>query len=360
MNLNKEQQEIVNATEPFIIVNSCAASGKTTALTQRIAHLIDNGANPDKIVVITFTNQAAAMLKERLGARKIGEMYIGTIHGYCARLLSRGKVQISSILENEKFDELFEKIEENPWCVEEVDYLFVDEAQDCTIEQFDFFDLINPHNRLYVGDFHQAIYGFSGGSVKTFLEYTKRKDVKIYNLFRNYRNAPSILNFARSIIKVNGRAYLDRSISEVKDKNGIVVLDDNIPSTLLGIIKEIQKQENFKDWFILCRYNSQVAIVQSLFTRYNVPFDSFKQSELSHSDLRKKMEADTVKILTIHSSKGLECENVVVIGATTRNAEETCVAYVGATRAKSKLYWLKEVPKSKRKTKSYEFASWET
>ena len=168
MTLNKEQQEIVNATEPFIIVNSCAASGKTTALTQRIAHLIDNGANPDKIVVITFTNQAASMLKERLGARKIGEMYIGTIHGYCARLLSRGKVQISSILEDEKFDELFEKIGENPWCIEEVDYLFVDEAQDCTIEQFDFFDLINPHNRLYVGDFHQAIYGFSGGSVKTF------------------------------------------------------------------------------------------------------------------------------------------------------------------------------------------------
>ena len=52
-----------------------------------------------------------------------------------------------------------------------------------------------------------------------------------------------------------------------------------------------------------------------------------------------KMKENTVKILTIHSSKGLESKNVIVMGARYYNDEEKRVAYVAATRARDRLYW---------------------
>ena len=51
------------------------------------------------------------------------------------------------------------------------------------------------------------------------------------------------------------------------------------------------------------------------------------------------MRENTVKVLTIHTAKGLEADNVVVIGARNRDVEEKCVSYVAATRARNLLVW---------------------
>ena len=59
------------------------------------------------------------------------------------------------------------------------------------------------------------------------------------------------------------------------------------------------------------------------------------------------MARDTVKVLTIHTSKGLERKNVVVIGARFYNTDERCVSYVAATRAIDKLIWVTNKPKKK-------------
>jgi superfamily I DNA/RNA helicase len=60
------------------------------------------------------------------------------------------------------------------------------------------------------------------------------------------------------------------------------------------------------------------------------------------------MKADTVKVLTIHSAKGLEADNVIVIGPKFYNLEERCISYVAATRARNNLYWTK-MPNKTRK-----------
>ena len=70
------------------------------------------------------------------------------------------------------------------------------------------------------------------------------------------------------------------------------------------------------------------------------------------SILKDKMNEDTVKVLTIHTAKGLEADNVVVIGARFRDIEERCVSYVAATRARNLLVWT-ESNKNKRPKAAY-------
>ena len=64
--LSKAQQKIVNATENKIVVVASAAAGKTTVLTERVRHLLEKGIDPQKIVLITFTNAAAEEMASRL------------------------------------------------------------------------------------------------------------------------------------------------------------------------------------------------------------------------------------------------------------------------------------------------------
>jgi DNA helicase-2/ATP-dependent DNA helicase PcrA len=77
---------------------ACAGSGKTETVAQRVSALIDEGAAPESIVAFTFTERAALELKDRILKRvkekkgaafldRLGPMYVGTIHGYCFRLL---------------------------------------------------------------------------------------------------------------------------------------------------------------------------------------------------------------------------------------------------------------------------------
>ncbi|KPU45939.1 ATP-dependent DNA helicase PcrA [Oxobacter pfennigii] len=91
--LNKEQREAVLTTDGPLLILAGAGSGKTRVLTYRIAHLIlDKNEYPGSIMAITFTNKAAGEMKERIH-RLIGEvtneMWIGTFHSICMRILRR-------------------------------------------------------------------------------------------------------------------------------------------------------------------------------------------------------------------------------------------------------------------------------
>ena len=116
-----------------------AGSGKTEVVSQRVADLLAEGVRPDAIVAFTFTERAAAELKERIEARvtarlgaealdRLNGLFVGTIHSYCFRLLQQHVPKY----------ETYDVLDENQLAA------FVSrEARRLNVRQFD------PNNRLF-------------------------------------------------------------------------------------------------------------------------------------------------------------------------------------------------------------------
>ena len=350
MELSKIQKEIVEAKEPYILVNSCAGSGKTRCLVHRLQYLLNIGVAPSKIVAITFTNAAAEEILERI-ARPVG-LFVGTIHSYANQLLLMGGVDTADILDKEQFDKLFSRIKKHPDCIKEVEYLLLDEGQDSTAQQFEFaLKTVNPKNWMIFSDHRQSIYRFAGATPDYILNLMDSPEVTTYDLTENYRNAPEILDFAKKQIRPLGIDYLDHSVPMREVSGRVITIDysgEGIATTIKRYVAE--GRSAYKDWFILTRTNAESEAILKVLARHKIPTDTFKKAQLDNKGVKQKMREDTVKVLTIHTAKGLEADNVVVIGARNRDIEEKCIGYVAATRARNLLVWTFPVNKRKPKT----------
>ena len=622
MNLSKKQQEIVNTNEPYVVVSACAAAGKTACIVERARIMLSRGIEPEKMVVITFTNAAADEMSKRIGS--INGLFVGTIHAYAYHLLCAGghHDRASKYVDEEKFDMLFQLIKEHEECIKPVDYLIVDEAQDCSKNEWDFFDIIQPKQFFYCGDLrqcqpagtkillrggkekniediqigddlvwynaeaghcssltangnaihkkvlkksgrffigdelitiedeenhitkytpnhltyinfkpsteyqhivylmsrnnrfrvgkilirgispitswrarmnaekadkiwilkvfktdlearreeekisykyqipqtcwqidklsfsqedidyiyedlnteasakkclkdyhrdinyplidkniewmvnqkfasnatttiyaaniikevmncvvydsnngsrkkrfvniknikydwinepikvysietesgnyvadgiltHNCIYEWRDASPEIFYSIIRRADVKTFSLDENYRNGKEILDYAKWIISRTKNKMSDNSYP----MRGVYGNVEHLEFDLSMIPKIIQKSNNL-NWFVLTRTNEQVENIQYILDRLKIPNITFKRGGKSMDELNELLNTQAVKVLTIHSAKGLECENVIVVGANMWKDEEIRLSYVAATRARDNLYWM--------------------
>ena len=89
--LNKQQQQAVFSTSPYVRIIAGAGSGKTRVLVLRLVHLIKNiGMAPHRLCAITFTNKAAREMTERLNdylGDEASGVWLSTIHSLCVRIL---------------------------------------------------------------------------------------------------------------------------------------------------------------------------------------------------------------------------------------------------------------------------------
>ncbi|BDU71417.1 ATP-dependent helicase [Mesoterricola silvestris] len=118
MALTDKQREAIAHTTGNLQLIACAGSGKTEVVSQRVVTLLrpvaegGAGCRPENIVAFTFTDKAAAELKERIHTRchdqlgtitGLAEMYVGTIHGFCLELL---KSEVPAFMKYEVLNEV--------------------------------------------------------------------------------------------------------------------------------------------------------------------------------------------------------------------------------------------------------------
>lgn len=355
MNLSKLQQKIINNNDDIIFVEAAAASGKTALIVEKIKREL--ATKKGMVVAFTFTNAAAEEMYERVGKVEESELFIGTIHSYCVRLLlSYGIDQAIQYCESQWFDKLFQLVKQYPGCIKPVHCLICDEMQDCNDSQFEFiFDMINAKKYFCCYDRRQSIYRWNGAHPEYISDYIDKLNATVLSLNENYRNATKILTFAQNIIGVAGWDYRDNSVP-MRGVSGRVIADvEYSPHALARTLA--QYSGNCGDWFVLTRTNEQIEEFCHYLKLHNVPYDTFKRSELDNKEIAERMKANTVKVLTIHTAKGLEANNVVVVGAKFYNLEERCVSYVAATRAKNLLVWTKMPNKTRKQNK---ISNWES
>ena len=214
--------------------------------------------------------------------------------------------------------------------------------------------MIKPKNYIIMGDHKQSIYRWNGAYPDYIINLSKQPDVTTYELNENYRNATTILTYAKNIIMVAGYDYRDTSIPK-RGISGKVIPDvEYNPQAIAHNFA--QMKDGFGEWFVLTRTNDQIDEIANALKRCGVPYDTFKRAQLDNKELNKKMKENTVKVLTIHTAKGLEANNVIVVGAKFYNLEERCISYVAATRARNQLIWTK-MPY--RKKPAYSTMNWE-
>lgn len=321
--LDKFQQQAVESAHNQLLIIAGPGSGKTTVLTQRIAHLIsDKNIAPQNCLAITFTRKAAQEMRERLA--KISEekaklLNIHTFHSLCFSILKEnyeraGLSQDFTVMsEQEKALHNDEKILENALGFDDLiqlsvklltenedilnlyrnrfQYNFVDEYQDIDENQYKLIRFLVPENGniFVIGDPNQAIYGFRGGDAKFFNNFTEDyPSTQIINLKNNYRSTNCIVDASNQMInsfniismydKPHEKITIHTAPSDKAEAEFVASTIENLIGGHSFFSLDSQRSEgqesnySFSDFAILYRTSSQLPLIIEAVKRTGMPF----------------------------------------------------------------------------------------
>lgn len=349
MVFNEKQKLLINSHRAKILCIAEPASGKTAVLTERIRHLIkDEKVEPKDIVAITFTKLAAREMRQRLEDLNVDEMFIGTVHSYALKICGLNEISMYQAIDEEEYDKILTTAAQLPRSkYTHIKHLLIDEAQDLTLLEYAFIDKIPTENIFYVADPNQCIYQFKGGSERFILEKYKDPSYTNFSLNINYRNAPNILKFANSLLH-SSSSYGDEVVP-IKTEDGVLETKMSFDEAY----EELKDSKDWGNWAILARTNNEINIIQRTLDKDEIPNLTFKKSDFEDpTQIETALKSNVVKVLTAHTSKGLEFSNVIAVGIRVYNAAEANLAYVAATRAKNKLYWCKPIKGTRCRTRN--------
>lgn len=338
MNLNPQQQAIVESREESICVVAGPGSGKTRTLVERIKRLAGIGENPRGMVVLTYTNAGAHELRERLGSIRLG--YLGTLHGFCFRLLQNfgsgigyrqgGINLLTEDMATDMLDATAKKLHwkgskvalaeqrndaakliwkdyqhtlkrnnlvdydtvlvsaltllshDNPATFPKppdlgITHLFVDELQDSAEVDFDIIEEIAAQWTFLVGDLDQSIYGFRGARPEVFRRWATRADVALYYLEKNYRSGFEICCIAQRLIGHN----ISRIPKEMEPAAHICTVTARCFRTdadeMLAIAARVKMANSVA---VLCRTNAFVTQVATVLKLQGIPVRESQKMDL--------------------------------------------------------------------------------
>lgn len=368
--MNKEQALIIKSNEKYIYIDAGAGTGKTYTLINKIKYILDNKlAFPSEIVAITFTNKAATELQERLNN---SEVIVKTFHKYIFDLINKDNYftlfdettqkefsqndlltitkyknkqtifkplryyQYNQYLLTNKlidFDDIFLIYLNKFKGQENIKYLLIDEFQDTNNLQYLIIKkIINPNTKIIcVGDINQAIYSFRGANKKIIQKYIKDFGARVYRLSTNYRSNKTIIKF----------------INHFNNKNKLIANNNQNGVIEAKRFNSINKENEFI-YNLLINIKHKYYLDKILITARNEKRLYYIKNYLA-SKLFNYMD---LNIMTLHSTKGLEFEVVIMLGleenefpmneenSLNNYRDEKRLFYVGISRAKSHLFLL--------------------
>ena len=240
-----------------------------------------------------------------------------------------------------------------------IKYIIIDEYQDTSLIRFNLINEIikkTSAKLMVVGDDFQSIYRFTGCDISLFLNFKNYfPNAKIMKLEKTYRNSNELIKIAGKFIMKNKNQIKKQLYSSKHEQKPIIILKyKDIKDRFMKVIKELSKYEK-QTILILGRNNNDIYLL----------LDKNIKLQNQNRIIIKDYEFLKITYMTIHKSKGLESDNVILINLENKitgfpnqlkdekiirlvvnrqdkypYSEERRLFYVALTRTKNKVYLL--------------------
>lgn len=279
------------ALDKSYAIKGCAGSGKTILALYRALDIQIDAMAEDENAPASFT--FVVFTKALVGFIRSGIIELN--------------IPIKQIIHYEK------------WDGGEVDHVIVDEAQDFTKDEIDIFDSAKIKSIMLYGDTNQQIYGtIKNNEVLSIEQIATHLKIPKKELLNNYRLPKNVATFATHLTTDN--KLEERCVKLFGDKPRLIKFD-SWQSELDFIIEEI-KVRNYTDVAILVPFNiikkatrnnghRNVQSIKQYFEKIGFRHE-YKMREEESDSLNLDFDSDNPKVLTFHSSKGLQFETIFI------------------------------------------------